>query len=223
MSAPPQTLTHKGSRGNLVARAAQVKVDSIEEAEDEEALPPNPGNPRMVKPRSRTQSLAQFLLETPPWEGQPPTTDSDPAPVIAPAPSTNGVVRSRSGSNASSAKAPSAPKKGTGVNGGYLSAPNSPPPSSFPPKRVGGPRRRAKNIEDIDIDELLNKPDEEEQEEAKEEEEIKTSTPAPSVRKLPPSRKNSISGTGPVSASTREMIDFLSEGTRFRQVSFNRH
>ncbi|KAG8904766.1 hypothetical protein FRB99_001243 [Tulasnella sp. 403] len=215
-------LVNKGSRSNLVARSAQVRVSSIEEDEDEdedEGTSPTTGQP---KGRSRTQSLAQFLKEPPPWESN--LSSSATIPLTALPPVVSGRARAQTtGSgvspvlaNASATASPTstpAPrrKRSTPYINQDSSGPST-PPSSFSASRFhnmmrstpkvgpipdGGRRPRA--IEDIDIDDLLE--DEEED----------------SVRRSPKkgrtSRKNSAAvGHAGVSASTREMIDFLSEG-----------
>ncbi|KAG8922161.1 hypothetical protein FRC00_007762, partial [Tulasnella sp. 408] len=190
---PSFKLANKGSRSNLVARPPQT-VESIEEDEDEEGYGGStsasggtgPRPPGVNKPRSRTQSLAQFLQEAPPWEKDAPlesvamggsgamsvpntavpkivtgrarsqTTGSGGPSPISTAPSTTVATPN-------TAAAPNVKKK----TSGYLTpVAGSAPPSAFRAVPKVGPvpegrRGPAKNIEDIDLDDLLADDDDE--------------------------------------------------------------
>ncbi|KAG8965434.1 hypothetical protein FRC05_003271 [Tulasnella sp. 425] len=244
---PSFKLANKGSRSNLVARPPQT-VESIEEDEDEEGFaagsPSVSGGtgsarqpPGVNKPRSRTQSLAQFLQEAPPWEKDAATLESvamgGSGAMSVPNTAVPKIVTGRARSQTtgsggtspmstapSTAVGPSTPSSAAPQNvrkktSGYLSPlATAPPPSAFRPVPKVGPvpdgsrRGPAKNIEDIDLDDLMADDDDETS---------SVNTAAASTVSQPRKgalggRKNSLTGGSAVSASTREMIDFLSEG-----------
>lgn len=233
----PPKLTNKNSRSNLVGRTAHVTVDSIEEAEDEEG--PARILEAMLQPRTRTQSLAQFLQETPPpWQGPTPGSSAGPSPSAPPKIVTGRARSQTTGSGGSPVGHPPASSSLSPITPNTVAAPiqkktsgyltPTSPPSSFPPQRLpkqaGGRQaggggsgmkmnsvsnggRRARNLEDIDLDELM----------ADDDDDSISSAPAPpppaGIRTNPASRNGSINSHSPISASTRDMIDFLSEGT----------
>lgn len=227
-----------------MARPPQT-VESIEEDEDEEGFAAGspsvsggtgPRPPGLNKPRSRTQSLAQFLQEAPPWEKDAPPLESvamgGSGAMSVPNTAVPKIVTGRARSQTtgsggtspmstapSTAVGPSTPSSAAAPNvrkktSGYLSPVATAPPSAFRPVPKVGPvpdgsrRGPAKNIEDIDLDDLLADDDDETS---------SVNTAAASTVSQPRKgalggRKNSLTGGSAVSASTREMIDFLSEG-----------
>ncbi|KAG8981401.1 hypothetical protein FRB90_007285 [Tulasnella sp. 427] len=238
---PAFKLANKGSRSNLVARPPHT-VESIEEDEDEEGFTPGssggtgPRPPGVTKPRSRTQSLAQFLQEAPPWEKDAPAGASESGATNGTMSVPNTAVpkivtgRARSQTTGSGGPSPVSTAPSTAVGpatpgssataspnvrkktSGYLTpAANSAPPSSFRPVPKVGPvpegsrRGPAKNIEDIDLDDLMGDDDDEVSS-------VNTAAASSTTGGALGGRKNSLTGGNAVSASTREMIDFLSEG-----------
>ncbi|KAG8865413.1 hypothetical protein FRB96_000303 [Tulasnella sp. 330] len=250
-------LAHKTSRSGLVPRSAQVKVEAIEEGEDEEGLLASEalrfhGDGKMLndvsKPRVRTESLAPELQEASLSNGNSPkpdsikmgkgnntggrvrsqTTDSGISPVDPRKISDTSLPPTLSKINTSvqasvDARPGLAKKKSSGLGRSPSSTkkPTSQAPNAAPSiirsnnggaAKINGAqavkRAPARNLEDMDLDSLF----------ADDDEDTAGMTPPgldpPKTSRLAPPSKNGSPGLGasPVSASTREMMDFLSQG-----------
>ncbi|KAG8986436.1 hypothetical protein FRB93_005268 [Tulasnella sp. JGI-2019a] len=249
----PKGLVHKASRSGLVPRSAQVKVESIEEGEDEDGPPANEalGAESTVriandaqKPRARTQSLAQMLQEAPPGDpaasksasttltlggrARSQTTSSGTSPVNSkriPEIFSPPLLSKINTSTSSDVRAPLTKKKSSGLGhspslktrqilqtSGATASPIR--PSNGANAKMNGaqaPKRApARNIEDADLDSLFADDDDDEDVTGM----IPPGLGPPITSGLVPPSKNSSPGLGvsPVSASTREMMDFLSQG-----------